>query len=103
MVHDSSDQLQTQEDNDSIDDGGNNANEVRVSAALPRVDILDLDSILRQKSTLPNNNNSQNDDDDASTTMPFTIDNETLEQLHSCHTKCKRWIIFSDLHVIGDT
>eukprot|EP00956_Cyclotella_meneghiniana_P030441 scaffold76682_cov82-Cyclotella_meneghiniana.AAC.1 len=95
-------QLQTKEED--IDDGSNNANnEVRVSAALPHVDILDLDFILRQKSTLTNNNNSRNDDDDASTTIPFTIDNETLEQLHSCHTKCKRWIVFSDLHVMPST
>lgn len=82
-------QLQTKEDGtvNQLDNG--NTNEV---PALPQVDILDLDSILQQLTPL--DNHSLGD---------ARIPIDTLEQLQLCHTKCTRWIIFSDLHVMPST
>ena len=53
------------------------------------VEILDLDSLL--------SNRRQEDVID----VPFS--DETIQQAMMCHSKCRKWLVFSDLHVMPST
>ena len=69
---------------------------------LPKVQILDLDAVLQYEDS----QNSIPIEDTIVQSENKTIikaDNDTIQQIKSCHTKCNRWIIFSDLHVMPTT
>lgn len=61
---------------------------------LPNVEIMSLDSMLQHV---------HHDNLQSESKSHLRLDQETLEQLQSCHTKCNRWLIFSDLHVMPST
>lgn len=63
-----------------------------ISADKAPVEIIDLDSLL-QRTHQSNKTSNQN----------ITISTETINQITSCHSKYKRWLIFSDLHVMPST
>ena len=51
-------------------------------------EILDLDSVLRGRQ-------------DLEIDVPFA--DETIQQAMMCHSKCRKWLVFSDLHVMPST
>jgi hypothetical protein len=82
-------QLQKKDFVQALADEYNASSEILEEAPLPNVQIIDLDSVLHH--SLINNVDD------------VLKNSEVIEQLNSCHTKCRRWIIFSDLHVMPST
>jgi DNA repair exonuclease SbcCD nuclease subunit len=76
------------------------------SSTAASADVVDLDSILRSVRRERRPARVARDDgrrDDGAGADGRSISPETLRQVASCHSRCNRWLIFSDLHVAPST